>query len=83
MRKMGELISLDLSKISVIDYSCADERQRKGSIGNLKKYLKNTLNLLAKKGNITAKELSEIINLEANASGMRLLNLYKKDIKKI
>ena len=51
-------------------------------IGNLNKYLKDTLNLIAKKGNITAKELSEKMNLEANASGMRLLNLYKKKLVK-
>ena len=128
--KDGEIISLDFSKIGVIDYSCADEivaklvsrllsneygdryivliglteNQRenievalerkelavmaqmrdkeKVLIGNLNKYLKDTLNLIAKKGNITAKELSEKMNLEANASGMRLLNLYKKKLVK-
>lgn len=137
--KDGEIVSLDFSKIGVIDYSCADEiaaklisrlisgeygdryivltglneNQRenievalerkelavmaclrathrqaqmrdkeKVLIGNLNKYLKDTLNLIVKKGTITAKELSEKMNLEANASGMRLLNLYKKRLVK-
>ena len=47
-------------------------------LGNLNNYLKETLQLIIKKGKITAKELSDIMKLEANASGMRLLNLYKK-----
>jgi len=40
------------------------------------------LELILKKGNITAKELSEEMKLEPNASGMRLLNLYKKRLVK-
>ncbi|MBI3398471.1 MAG: DUF4325 domain-containing protein [Deltaproteobacteria bacterium] len=51
-------------------------------IGSLNKYLSDTLELIRKKGNITAKELSEEMNLEPNASGMRLLNLYKKRLVK-
>ena len=47
-------------------------------IGSLNKYLSDTLELILKKGNITAKELSEKMKLEPNTSGMRLLNLYKK-----
>jgi len=51
-------------------------------IGSLNKYLSDTLELILKKGNITAKELSEEMKLEPNASGMRLLNLYKKRLVK-
>jgi hypothetical protein len=49
-------------------------------LGNLNNYLKQTLNLILKKGKITAKDLSETMKLEANTSGMRLLNLHKKRI---
>jgi hypothetical protein len=49
-------------------------------LGNLNNYLKQTLNLILKKGKITAKDLSEAMKLEANTSGMRLLNLHKKRI---
>lgn len=120
------VISLDFSKIGVIDYSCADEivaklvsrllggeygdkyilltglnenqkenievaLERKGLavmaktknnkkilLGNINNYLKQTLDLILEKDKITAKELSEIMKLEANTSGTRLLNLYKK-----
>ena len=51
-------------------------------LGNLNNYLKETLELVVKKRKITAKELSEIMNLEANTSGTRLLNLYKKRLVK-
>ena len=51
-------------------------------LGNLNNYLKETLQLIVKKGKITAKELSEIMNLEANTSGTRLLNLHKKRLVK-
>jgi len=50
----------------------------KTHIGNLDNYLKQTLNLILDRGNITAKELSEALGLPANTSGTRLLNLYKK-----
>jgi hypothetical protein len=49
-------------------------------LGTLNNYLKQTLNLILKKGKITAKDLSETMKLEANTSGMRLLNLHKKRI---
>ncbi len=52
--------------------------ERKILLGSLNNYLKETLNLIVKKGKITAKELSEIMKLEANTSGTRLLNLHKK-----
>ena len=128
--KDGEIISLDFSKIGIIDYSCADEivaklisrllsgeygdkyivltslneNQRenievalerkelavmaemrdkeKALIGTLNKYLSDTLELILKKGKITAKELCEAMQLEPNAGGMRLLNLYKKRLVK-
>uniref|UniRef100_UPI0040256C7E hypothetical protein n=1 Tax=Candidatus Wunengus sp. YC60 TaxID=3367697 RepID=UPI0040256C7E len=37
---------------------------------------------ILKKGKISAKDLSEIMKLEANTSGTRLLNLYKKRLVK-
>ncbi|MCR4321717.1 MAG: STAS-like domain-containing protein [Candidatus Brocadiaceae bacterium] len=55
---------------------------RKILLGSLNNYLKETLNLILKKGKITAKDLSEIMKLEANTSGTRLLNLYKKRLVK-
>ncbi len=51
-------------------------------LGSLNNYLKETLDVILKKGKITAKELSEIKKLEANTSGTRLLNLYKKRLVK-
>ena len=51
-------------------------------LGSLNNYLNETLNLIFKKGTITAKELSEAMNLEANTSGTRLLNLRKKRLVK-
>jgi hypothetical protein len=51
-------------------------------LGSLNNYLKETLNLILKKGKITAKELSENMKLEANTSGTRLLNLHKKRVVK-
>ncbi|MEW6110007.1 MAG: STAS-like domain-containing protein [Nitrospirota bacterium] len=47
-------------------------------VGNLNNYLQETLNLISKKKKITASELSAALNLPANTSGTRLLNLYKK-----
>ena len=51
-------------------------------LGSLNNYLKETLSLILKKGRITAKDLSESMKLEANTSGTRLLNLYKKRLVK-
>ena len=126
----GEVITLDFSKIGVIDYSCADEivaklmsrllsgeygdkyilltglnenqkenievalerkdlavmaGMRDGSrvlIGSLNNYLQKTLDLIHKKGKITAGELSQMLKLPANTSGTRLLNLHKKKLVK-
>lgn len=49
-------------------------------LGSLNNYLLETLNLILRKGKITAGELSEELNLPANTSGTRLLNLYKKKL---
>lgn len=51
-------------------------------LGSLHNYLKDTLNLVLKKGSLSAKELSEGMSIEANTSGTRLLNLYKKRLVK-
>jgi len=51
-------------------------------LGNLNNYLKETLNVILKKGETTAKELSEDMKLEMNTSGTRLLNLHKKRLVK-
>src|SRR4030067_2858379 len=56
--------------------------EKKILLGNLNNYLKETLNLILKKGRITAKDLSESMKLEANTSGTRFLNLYKKRVVK-
>ncbi len=124
------VISLDFSKIGVIDYSCADEivaklvsrllggeygdkyilltglnENQKENIevalerkdlaimvktkdnknillGNINNYLKQTLDIILEKDKITARELSDIMKLEANTSGTRLLNLHKKRLVK-
>ncbi|MBW2066331.1 MAG: STAS-like domain-containing protein [Deltaproteobacteria bacterium] len=51
-------------------------------LGTLNNYLKETLNLVLERGEITAKDLSRTMDLEANTSGTRLLNLYKKRLVK-
>ena len=51
-------------------------------LGSLHNYLKETLGLIQKNGKLTAKELSQSMNLEANTSGTRLLNLHKKRLVK-
>ncbi len=51
-------------------------------LGDLHNYLKDTLEHVAKKGRVTAKELADAKKLEANTSGTRLLNLYKKRLVK-
>jgi len=51
-------------------------------LGSLHNYLKETLDLILKNGRLTAKELSQAMNLEANTSGTRLLNLHKKRLVK-
>jgi len=53
---------------------------KKALLGNLNNYLKETLNLILKKGKISASDLSEYLKLPANTSGTRLLNLHKKRV---
>ena len=72
-------VALERKELAVIGMMRDKE---KVLIGSLNKYLSDTLELILKKGNITAKELSEEMKLEPNASGMRLLNLYKKRLVK-
>lgn len=47
-------------------------------LGTLTNYLKQTLDLVNKNDKITSKDVSELIGIEANTSGTRLLNLHKK-----
>ncbi len=47
-------------------------------LGNLNNYLKDTFDFIAKKKKATAKDLADAKKIEANTSGTRLLNLYKK-----
>jgi len=51
-------------------------------LGNLNNYLKETLSFIEKKKKITAKDFSDVMKLEANTSGTRLLNLHKKRLVK-
>lgn len=136
----AEVICLDFSKISIIDYSCADEiiaklvsrllsgeygvkfivltnlnptqeenihvalekkkiallkqtaikgltpkkgnRTAKGQgleiIGFIANHLREVFDLVNERGRLTAKELSDELNLELNTAATRLLNLYKK-----
>ena len=122
----GAVVSLDLSKVGVVDYSCADEiiaklmsrllsgeygekylllvglnenqkenievaierkdlaitaELRDGTravLGTLNNYLRDTLDFIISKGKATAKDLADAKKIEANTSGTRLLNLYKK-----
>ncbi len=51
-------------------------------LGSLNNYLRETLEFIIEKGRLTSKDLSEAMNLEANTSGTRLLNLHKKRLVK-
>ena len=51
-------------------------------LGNINNYLRQTLDLILEKERMTAKELSDTLDLEANTSGTRLLNLHKKRLVK-
>jgi len=51
-------------------------------IGSLNNYLRETLEFVVENGRITAKDLSGALQLEANTSGTRLLNLHKKRLVK-
>lgn len=72
-------VALERKDLAVI----AEKRDgRKVLLGSLHNYLKETLDLILKNGCLTAKELSQAMNLEANTSGTRLLNLHKKRLVK-
>ncbi len=51
-------------------------------LGNLNNYLKDTLDFISVRKKATARDLSNAKKLEANTSGTRLLNLYKKRLVK-
>ena len=51
-------------------------------LGSLNNYLRDTLDFIVKKKKATSKELSDGKKIEANTSGTRLLNLYKKRLVK-
>ena len=51
-------------------------------LGNINNYLRQTLDLILEKERMTAQELSDTLDLEANTSGTRLLNLHKKRLVK-
>lgn len=72
-------VALERKELAVM----AEMRDRKKILmGSLNTYLKETLNLILKRGKITARELSKLMKLEANTSGTRLLNLHKKRLVK-
>ena len=58
------------------------EDGRRILIGSLNNYLRETLDFIMKKGKITAKDLSDALQLGMNTSGTRLLNLHKKKLVK-
>jgi hypothetical protein len=55
---------------------------RRVVLGNLNNYLKDTLDFVSANKKATAKDLAEARKLEANTSGTRLLNLFKKRLVK-
>jgi hypothetical protein len=72
-------VALERKELAVM----AEMREgKKLLLGSLNNYLKETLQLIVKKGKLTAKDLCEAMGLEANTSGTRLLNLHKKRLVK-
>jgi hypothetical protein len=70
-------VALERKDLAVI----AEKREgKKFLLGSLNNYLRETLELIVKNGRITARELADMVNIEANTSGTRLLNLYKKKL---
>lgn len=72
-------VALERKGLAVIAEMRDGEKILPGSLNN---YLMETLNFILEKGRIISKELSEAMNLEANTSGTRLLNLHKKRLVK-
>ena len=70
-------VALERKELAVI----AENREgNKFLLGSLNNYLRETLSLIVKNGRTTARELADILKIEANTSGTRLLNLYKKKL---
>ena len=68
-------VALERKELAVI----AEKRGgKKFLLGSLNNYLIETLELIVKNGKITARELADMVKIEANTSGTRLLNLHKK-----
>jgi hypothetical protein len=72
-------VALDRKELAVLAQMRDGKQVLLGSLNN---YLKETLNLIIKKGKITATDLSKNMKLEMNTSGTRLLNLHKKRLVK-
>ncbi len=68
-------VALERKELSVMAEMTDNKKILMGSLNN---YLRETLDLILKKGRITGSELSDELKLPANTSGTRLLNLYKK-----
>ncbi|NIO83692.1 MAG: DUF4325 domain-containing protein, partial [Candidatus Aminicenantes bacterium] len=68
-------VALERKNLAVVAVMKNGKRRLLGSLNN---YLKKTFLIVDKKRKLTAKELSRTMKIEANTSGTRLLNLYKK-----
>ena len=68
-------VALERKDLAII----AETKERtRAVLGNLNKYLRDTLEFVVERKKATARELAEAAKIEANTSGTRLLNLYKK-----
>ncbi len=72
-------VALERKNLAVVAVMKNGKRRLLGSLNN---YLKKTFLIVDKKRKLTAKELSRTMKIEANTSGTRLLNLYKKRLVK-
>jgi len=68
-------VALERKGLAVLALTSSGEKVLMGTLNN---YLIRTLEAVISRRTLTAKDLSEMMNLEANTSGTRLLNLYKK-----
>lgn len=68
-------VALERKDLAVLAEGAGGER---AVLGNLNQYLCDTLEFVSERKKATARELSEAKQIEANTSGTRLLNLYKK-----
>jgi hypothetical protein len=67
-------VALERKKLAVLSLNKDGKSQL---LGVLNPYLRDTLNYILKKEKLSARELSNLTNLEINTSSTRLLNLYK------